>query len=77
MTGDYVSKMSQIKYDSALEEVLICERVTIIDDNEPEGLETFTVQLELVTTGINVIFVFQSAAVTIVDDDSKPSCTLW
>lgn len=70
-TADFVSEVATIRYDSVLEEVIICERIEIIDDQLFEPLETFSVQLRLVTPNIDVIFMIDTATITIVDNDCK------
>ncbi len=70
-TADYISEVTTIQYATPQQQVIICEELELIDDLIFEPLETFTVELSVITTNINVMFVIDSATITIVDNDGK------
>ncbi len=63
--------MTTIQYASPQQEVIICEELELIDDLISEPLETFSVQLSVITMNVNVMFMIDSATITIVDNDGK------
>ncbi len=68
-TADYISEVTTIQYAAPQQEVIICEQLELIDDLISEPLETFSVQLSVITMNINVMFMIDSATITIVDND--------
>lgn len=65
---DYVGESSDITYFPRIEEVIICENVTINDDTMQEEIEIFRVTI----TTLNPVVTFResSGIVIIVDNDS-------
>lgn len=66
---DYVGESSEITYFPRIEEVIICENVTINNDELEEEFEIFGVTLT--TQDPAVSFLVSSGTVIIVDNDSQ------
>lgn len=71
---DYVGESSEITYFPRIEDVIICENVTINDDTIEEEIEIFRVTLT--TQNPVVTFRESSGIIIIVDNDSKSIYTV-
>ena len=67
---DYLEISETVEFSSGLEvNATICRDIIIIDDQELEGNETFSVHLS--TSVADVIFLQAYVAIIILDNDSK------
>ena len=67
---DYTIESMDITYFPVIEQVIICEDVSITDDNLNEEIELFGVTLTSLDGA--VIFTISSGVIIIADNDSEP-----
>ena len=69
---DYITESMEITYFSPIEQVIICENITIIDDTLSEDIELFGVTLTSSDSAVS--FIVTSGVIIIVDNDSETIC---